>query len=115
MRRLLGLVAAASLVASGPVLAQDVSIRVLRSTFACQDMSDMIRLGLRMADGDKEGFRQLYIARQDVGACVPLREGSLALLQDSHDEQGLHLVCLKQAEDPACFWSSNPSFGEAPN
>ena len=115
MRRLLGLIASASLAASGPVVAQGVPISLLRSTFACRNKSDMIRLGLRMAEGDKEGFRQLYMARQETGACVPLRAGTVALLQDSHDEQGLHLVCIKQVEDPACFWSSNPSFGEAPN
>ena len=94
--------------------AQGVPIRVLTSTFACRDLSDAIRLGLRMAENDKPAFEALYLQRQAVGACVPLREGTIALLQDSHDEQGLHLVCIEQPGQPACFWSVSPRFGEMP-
>lgn len=108
------LAAALALVAAGPAVAQGVPIQVLTPTFACRDLSDMIRLGLRMAEGDKAGFLAFYNARQDVGACVPLRAGTIARLEQAHDEQGLHLDCIKQAEDPVCFWLVNPRFAPAP-
>lgn len=106
--------AAALLLQAGSAMAQGVPIQVLTPTFACRDMSDMIRLGLRMAEGDKAGFLAFYNARQDVGGCVPLRAGTIARLEQAHDEQGLHLDCIKQQEDPVCFWSVSPRFVPAP-
>ena len=98
---------------AGPAVAQGVPIQVLAPTFACRDVSDMIRLGLRMAEGDKAGFLAFYNAHQAVGSCVPLWAGTIALLEQAHDEQGLHLDCIKQAE-AVCFWSVNPLFAPAP-
>ena len=106
--------AALAFALGGPATAQGVPIQVLMPTFACRDLSDMIRLGLRMAEGDKAGFLAFYNARQDVGACVPLRAGTIARLEQAHDEQGLHLDCIRQAEAPVCVWTVNPRFVPAP-
>ena len=74
----------------------------------------MVRLAIRHDEGQKDAFQELYMARQAAGACAPLRAGTIAMLQDSHDEQGFHFDCIKQREDPVCFWSAAVKFGLAP-
>ena len=105
--------AMALVLTTGSAVAQGVPIQVLAPTFACRDVSDMIRLGLRMAEDDKAGFIAFYDAHQAAGDCVPLRAGTIARLEQAHDEQGLHLDCIRQQEDPVCFWSANPRLAPA--
>ena len=102
---------AAPAVAAGPL---GVPIQVTRDAFACRDLSDAVRLGLRMADSDKPAFLSFYMERQKAGACESLRNGTIAALFDSHDEQGLHFACIRQPGDDACFWVLDPRFGPAP-
>lgn len=95
-------------------LAQGVPIQVIQDGFACRDISDTIRLGLRRLDGNKQGFMDFYMARQAAGTCQPLRNGTIGTLADVHDEQGLHLGCIRQGTDGTCFWALEPRFGPAP-
>jgi hypothetical protein len=95
-------------------LAQSVPIQMTQDTFACRDISDTVRLGLRQLDEDKAGFLAFYEAKQAAGACQALRSGTVAELGEVRDEQGLHLACIKEPNEGACYWALNPRFGAAP-
>ena len=112
--RLLPLAFVAFLGGSLHARSEGVRIQATQNAFACRDINDAVRLGLRQLDGDKQGFLAVYNAKQDTGGCQPLRQGALGTLEDVHDEPNLHLVCIRQVGDDACFWAINPRFGPAP-
>ena len=105
---------AAALLYAIPADADGVPIQVAQDGFACRDLGDMVRAGLRQLDSDKAGFMAFYMAKQATGACQPLRQGTIGTLLDAHDEQGMHFACIKQPGDNACFWALHPRFGPAP-
>ncbi|UDL95523.1 hypothetical protein LGH83_04680 [Lichenihabitans sp. PAMC28606] len=96
------------------IAADGVSIQITRDGFACRDISDTVRMGLRQLADDKAGFMEFYMDRQKTGACMPMGAGVVATLEDVRDEQELHLACIRLPSAPACVWALNPRFGEAP-
>ncbi|WP_131193742.1 hypothetical protein [Lichenihabitans psoromatis] len=107
---------AVSLAASNiaALAADGVPIQITRDGFACFDISDTVRMGLRQLANVKAGFMAFYMDRQKTGDCMPIRSGVIAELKEVRDEQELHLACIKLPLDQTCVWALNPRFGQAP-